>query len=98
MPDDEFLFWLITHAGRRGTHFALKTDEVEGVIDNWVYLLSGISPGRQKKGGFTKRRLEELELAASLINRRPVFAEETSGGPVVRYIVERKYAATESRD
>ena len=98
MSDDMFLYTLISKAGRRGTHFPLKADAVEGVIDNWIYLLSGISPERQKQGGFTERRLVELDVTAGIINRLPVFAEESCGGPVVRYFVERKYTASESRD
>jgi hypothetical protein len=98
MVNDDFLFSLILNSGHRGRHFALKADEVDGVVDNWIYLLSGISPERQKQGGFTERRLVELDVTAGIINRLPVFAEESSGGPIVRYFVERKYPASESRD
>lgn len=98
MIDDDFLFSLIVNSGHRGRHFALKADEVERVVDNWLYLLTGISPERQKQGGFTERRIVELEVSAGIINRLPVFAEESSGGPVVRYFVERKYTTSESRD
>ncbi|MBA3483219.1 MAG: hypothetical protein H0T51_15530 [Pirellulales bacterium] len=98
MSDDIFLFTLIMNAGRRGTHFALKADEVEGVVDNWLYYFSGISPERQKQGGFTKRRVEDLKLAASIINRRPVFAEQSKGGPIVRYLVARNFTASGSTD
>lgn len=98
MVDDDFLFSLILNSGHRGRHFALKADEVDGVVDNWIYLLSGISPERQKQGGFTERRLVELDVAAGIINRLPVYAEESSGGPIVRYFVERTYSASQSND
>ena len=98
MVDDDFLFSLIVNSGHRGRHFAIKADEVEGVVDNWIYLLTGITPERQKQGGFTERRLVELDVTAGIINRLPVFAEESSGGPVVRYFVERKYTASDSKN
>lgn len=98
MVDDDFLFSLILNSGLRGTHFVLKADEVESVVDNWLYLLSGISPERQKQGGLSKRRVEELELLASVINKFPVFVEQSNGGPVVRYFVKRTYTASKSRD
>lgn len=98
MSDDAFLFALIHNSGHRGRHFALKADAVESVVDNWIYLLSGISPERQKQGGFTERRLVELDVTAGIINRFPVFAEDSRSGQIVRYFVERKYPASESRD
>lgn len=98
MLDGNFLFSLILNSGHRGRPFVLKSDAVEGVVDNWIYLLTGISPERQKQGGFAERRLVELDVSAGIINRLPVFAEETCGGPVVRYFVERKYTAGDSRE
>lgn len=93
MWDDFFLLDLVTKSSRRGRHLPLKAETVESVVDNWIYHLSGITPERQKQGGFTERRIADLKLAVDIINRLPVYTEESTGGPIVRHLVERDFSA-----
>jgi hypothetical protein len=95
MSEDIFLFSLIMNAGRRGTNFVLKAEEAEGIVDNWLYYFSGISPEQQRKGGLTKRRVHDLEIAAGIIDRRPVYVESFRGGPIFRYKVVRDFQGGE---
>ena len=93
MTEDAFLFSLILNAGRRGTHFVIKAEAVDGVVDNWLYLLSGIPPERQNHAGLTTRRVQSLALAARIIKQVPVFTQRSSDGSITRYRVVRDYLA-----
>jgi hypothetical protein len=89
MTEDVFLFSLVMNAAkRRGRKFVLKATEAEGVVDKWLYLLSGVPPRLRKQSLITSSQRKSLELAADILNRLPIYVEQPSDGSTSQYVVE----------
>lgn len=92
MHEDMDLLTFLLIAGRGRCKYVIKASEIEGVIDNWLYSMSGISREQRDLGGLTKRQKEKLADAANFLNRvAPMFVEEPEAGGDSPYQIDLNF-------
>ena len=89
MKEHAFLISLLLNVKRRqDCKFIFKDDEVAAVVAKMLWYFSGIPPRLQSSQRLSNRRKEDLRLAASILNRFPIYAGPENGETYWQHVID----------